>query len=76
MACARGSRDKQNKNGESGHPCFVPRCWVKGEEIMSPVRTLAKGEWYSALIIAIKLCLNPKRSKTAHIDLGVSLLHL
>lgn len=34
---------------------------------MSPVRTLAKGEWYSALIIAIKLCLKPKRCNTAHI---------
>ncbi len=26
MACAKGSRDRQNNKGESGHPCLVPRC--------------------------------------------------
>ncbi len=30
MACAKGSRDRQNNKGESGHPCLVPRC--KGNE--------------------------------------------
>ncbi len=28
MACAKGSRDRQNNKGESGHPCLVPA--VKG----------------------------------------------
>ncbi len=30
MACAKGSRDRQNNKGESGHPCLVPCC--KGNE--------------------------------------------
>lgn len=67
MSCASGSRDKQNNIGRSGHPCLVPCCEVNGGEIMSPVRTLAKGERYSVLIIAIKLCQNPKCCNTAWI---------
>lgn len=50
MAYARGSIDKQNKSGESGHPCHVPLC--KGKEVMSPVKTLGidlTGHWFASL---------------------------
>jgi len=35
MACARGSRERQSKSGESGHPYLVPWCRLKGEEIVT-----------------------------------------
>ncbi len=37
MACAKGSRDRQNNKGESGHPCLVPRCKGNEGEIILPV---------------------------------------
>ncbi len=50
MACAKGSRDRQNNKGESGHPCLVPRCKGNGGEIILPVMTNdAAGEWYNVL---------------------------
>ncbi len=51
MACAKGSRDRQNNKGESGHPCLVPRCKGNEGEIILPVMTDAAGEWYNVLII-------------------------
>ncbi len=51
MACAKGSRDRQNTKGESGHPCLVPRCKGNEGEIILPVMTDAAGEWYNVLII-------------------------
>ncbi len=49
MACAKGSRDRQNNKGESGHPCLVPRCKGNEGEIILPVMTDAAGEWYKCL---------------------------
>ncbi len=49
MACAKGSRDRQNNKGESGHPCLVPRCKGNEGEIILPVMTDAAGEWYNVL---------------------------
>ncbi len=54
MACAKGSRDRQNNKGESGHPCLVPRCKGNEGEIILPVMTDAAGEWYNVLIIETK----------------------
>ncbi len=55
MACAKGSRDRQNNKGESGHPCLVPRCKGNGGgEIILPVMTDVAGEWYNVLTIEIK----------------------
>ncbi len=47
MACAKGSRDRQNNKGESGHPCLVSRCKGNGGEIILPVMTDAAGELYN-----------------------------
>ncbi len=47
MACAKGSRDRQNNKWESGHPCLVPRCKGNEGEIILPVMTDAAGEWYN-----------------------------
>ncbi len=55
MACAKGSRDRQNNKGESGHPCLVPRCKGNEGEIILPVMTDAAGEWYNVLIIETKV---------------------
>ncbi len=46
MACDKGSRDRQNNKGESGHPCLVPRCKGNEGKIILPVMTDAAGEWY------------------------------
>ncbi len=54
MACAKGSRDRQNNKGGSGHPCLVPRCKGNEGEIILPVMTDAAGEWYNVLIIETK----------------------
>lgn len=51
--CTKGSRERYNKRGESGYPCFVPHCNINGGKIRCPVRTLAKGEWYNIQIIVI-----------------------
>ncbi len=67
MACAKGSRDKQNNKGESWHPCLVPRCKGDEGEIILPVMTDAAGEWYNVLIIEIKCSPKPKHCRTAHI---------
>ncbi len=45
--CAKGSRDRQNNKGESGHPCLVLRCKGNEGEIILPVMTDAAGEWYN-----------------------------
>ncbi len=67
MACAKGSRDRQNNKGESGHPCLVPRCKGNGGEIILPVMTDAAGEWYNVLIIEMKCSPKAKHCRTAHI---------
>ncbi len=67
MACAKGSRDRQNNKGESGHPCLIPRCKGNGGEIILPVMTAAAGEWYNVLIIEMKCSPKPKHCRTAHI---------
>ncbi len=67
MACAKGSRDRQNNKGESGHPCLVPHCKGNGGEIILPVMTDAAGEWYNVLIIEMKCLPKPKHCRTAHI---------
>ncbi len=69
MAYAKGSRDRQNNKGESGHPCLVPRCKGNGGGggIILPVMTDAAGEWYNFLIIEIKCSPKPKHCRTAHI---------
>ncbi len=59
MACAKGSRDRQNNKGESGHPCLVPRCKGNEGEIILPVMTDAAGEWYNVLIIETKCSPKP-----------------
>ncbi len=65
MAYAKGSRDRQNNKGESGHPCLVPRCKWNGGEIILPVMIDAAGEWYNVLIIEIKCSPKPKHCRTA-----------
>ncbi len=67
MACAKGSRDRQNNKGVSGHPCLVPRCKGNEGEIILPVMTGAAGEWYNVLIIETKCSPKPKHCRTAHI---------
>ncbi len=67
MACAKGSRDRQNNKGESGHPCLVPRCKGNEGEIILPVMTDAAGEWYNDLITETKCSPKPKHCRTAHI---------
>lgn len=47
MATARGLMTTANKKGESGHPCLVPLCRVKGCEISSLLTTVADGVMYS-----------------------------
>ncbi len=59
MDCAKGSRDRQNNKGESGHPCLVPRCKGNGGEIILPVMTDAAGERYNVLIIEMKCSPKP-----------------
>ncbi len=73
MACAKGSRDRQNNKGESGHPCLVPRCKGNEGEIILPVMTDAAGEWYNVLIIETKCSPKPKHCRTAHISFHSSL---
>ncbi len=60
MACAKGSIDRQNNKGESGHPCLVPRCKGNEGEIILPVMTDAAGAWYNVLIIEMKCSPKPK----------------
>ncbi len=62
-ACAKGSRDRQNNKGESGHPCLVPRCKGNEGEIILPVMTDAAGEWYNVLIIETKCSPKPKHCR-------------
>lgn len=41
IAAARGSMNIVNREGESGHPCLVPLCSVKGCEVGPFVITVA-----------------------------------
>lgn len=50
MAAARGSIKMVNNEGESGHPCLVPRCSVKLRDVSPLVITVAEGEVYKILI--------------------------
>lgn len=60
IACASGSRDRQNSSGESGHPCLVPRCKGNEGEMVLPVNTDASGELYKVFTIEIKRSPKPK----------------
>lgn len=44
MAAASGSMNMVNKEGESGHPCLVPRCRVKLRDVSPLVMTVAEGD--------------------------------
>ncbi len=60
MACAKGSRDRQNNKGESGHPCLVPRCKGNGGEIIIPVMT-SVGEKLLLKVMHYNIALLPKK---------------
>ncbi len=50
MAAANGSMKMVKSEGESGHPCLVPRCSVKLLDVSPLVMTVAKGDVYRILI--------------------------
>lgn len=49
IAAARGSMKMVNKKGESGHPCLVPLCSVKGGDVSPLVITVVEGAVYKIL---------------------------
>ncbi len=50
MAAANGSMKMVKSEGESGHPCLVPRCSVKLRDVSPLVMTVAEGDVYRILI--------------------------